>query len=132
MDKTAMSRSDAILFSKRWLPAWTGNHPELLASFYSLDAYYWDGSIKDGLHGREAILGYFRKLLRQNPDWIWTQIDAVPMEGGFLNKWHATIPVGSKIIECVGVCTVEMKGGLISRNETYFDKSEWIQAYYKT
>jgi len=29
------------------------------------------------------------------------------MEGGFLNKWLAKIPVGEKIIECVGLCFVQ-------------------------
>jgi len=65
---------------------------------------------------------YFQKLLGQNPNWVWTQIEAIPMEGGFLNKWLARIPVGDKVIDCVGVCLVQFdERGKIRRNEVYFD-----------
>jgi hypothetical protein len=33
----AFSAEEARHFTERWLPAWTGNNPELLASFYSED-----------------------------------------------------------------------------------------------
>ena len=71
-------------------------------------------------------------LLGQNPDWIWTQIEPIPMEDGFLNKWLAKIPVGEKIIECIGVCFVQFDNqGKINRNEVYFDRSELISEIYK-
>jgi hypothetical protein len=31
---------EAKRFAEKWLPAWTGNDPEWLASFYSEDAFY--------------------------------------------------------------------------------------------
>jgi hypothetical protein len=31
----------------------------------------------------------------------WTQLEAIPMEDGFLNKWHAKIPGGPKIVELI-------------------------------
>ena len=37
-------------------------------------------------------------------------------------------PVGDRVITCRGVCTVQMTGGLIYRNETYFDTLHLITA----
>ena len=51
------------------------------------------------------------------------------MEGGFLNKWLARIPVGSEMLEVVGVCLVQFdEEGKISRNEVYFDRSRLVEA----
>jgi ketosteroid isomerase-like protein len=97
-----MRKEDAEEFASRWLPAWTGNEPEKLASYYSDDCIYLDAGIPNGVKGKAELIGYFRKLLAQNPDWVWSQIEAIPMEGGFLNKWLAKIPVGEKILECIG------------------------------
>ena len=114
-------------FAACWLPAWTGNRPELLASFYSDDAFYSDPAIPEGVKGKAALLGHFRKLLGHNPDWIWSQLEPIPMEDGFLNKWLAKIPVGSKTLEITGVCLVQFdQAGLIRRNEVYFDRSDLL------
>jgi len=119
-----MTSEQAREFASRWLPAWTGNEPEKLAEFYSDDALYLDPAVPRGIRGKQDLLAYFRKLLAQNPDWVWTQIEGIPMEGGFLNKWHARIPIGESVIECVGVCFVQFDGqGRIRRNEVYFDRT---------
>jgi len=71
-------------------------------------------------------------LLAQNPDWVWSQIEAIPMEGGFLNKWLAKIPVGEKTIECIGVCFLQFdEQGKIKRNEVYFDRTELASEIYR-
>jgi len=127
-----MNKQEAKEFASKWLPAWTGNKPEKLAGFYSDDCFYLDPAIPSGVNGKKELLTYFKKLLSQNPDWLWTQIEPIPMEGGFLNKWLAEIPVGKKVIECVGVCFVQFdKEGKIKRNEVYFDRSELISEIYK-
>ncbi len=127
-----MNKEEAKQFASKWLPAWTGNNPEALADYYSDDCFYLDAGIPDGARGKTELIRYFRKLLSQNPDWIWTQIEAIPMEDGFLNKWSAKIPVGEKIIECVGVCFVQFDAkGKIRRNEVYFDRTELIAEIYK-
>lgn len=119
-----MTQEQAREFASRWLPAWTGNEPEKLAAFYSDDALYLDPAVPGGIRGKEKLLAYFRKLLAQNPGWVWTQIEGIPMEDGFLNKWHARIPIGERVIECVGVCFVQFDGrGKIRRNEVYFDRT---------
>lgn len=122
-----MNKEEAKEFASEWLPAWTGNQPEKLASFYSADCFYLDPAIPNGVNGKAELLEYFTMLLGQNPNWIWTQIEPIPMEGGFLNKWLAQVPVGEKVIECVGVCFVQFNNqGKIKRNEVYFDRSELL------
>lgn len=122
-----LSAAEARDFARRWLPAWTGNNPELLASFYSDDTFYLDPAVPQGIRGKAALLAYFRKLLAYNPRWVWSQVEGIPMENGFLNKWLAQIPVRDKTIEITGVCTVQLDGaGKIKRNEVYFDRSELL------
>ncbi len=119
-----MTAEQAREFASQWLPAWTGNDPEKLAGFYSENAFYLDPGIPEGVRGKKKLLEYFSKLLAQNPEWVWTQIEGIPMQDGFLNKWHATIPVGEKNLEFVGVCFVQLDDkGLICRNEVYFDRT---------
>jgi len=113
-------------FASLWLPAWTGNDPELLASFYTQDVFYLDPVLPDGIQGQQALLAYFRRLLAKNPAWVWTQRQAIPMEGGFVNLWHAVIPVGDTKIHCDGVCLVFMRGDRIHRNEVYFDRTTLV------
>jgi hypothetical protein len=115
-------------FAERWLPAWTGNRPELLASFYTDDAFYADPAIPRGVRGREALLAYFRKLLGRNPDWVWTHSGSTPLADGFLNRWHAVVPVGAGRVELDGVCTVQLRGDRIYANEVFFDRSPLLAA----
>ncbi|MDO9264528.1 MAG: nuclear transport factor 2 family protein [Desulfosalsimonadaceae bacterium] len=127
-----MTKEEARIFASKWLPAWTGNKPEELADYYSDDCFYMDAGIPGGANGKSELIAYFRKLLARNPDWVWTQLEAIPMEGGFLNKWLAQIPVGEKIIECIGVCFLQFDGqGKIKRNEVYFDRTELVAETYR-
>lgn len=119
---------EAREFAEKWLPAWSGNRPEQLASFYSADAVYSDPGIPAGVSGQEALLAYFKKLLARNPDWVWTHTGSSPLQDGFLNKWHASIPVGAVTVEVGGVCSVQLRDGLIYANHVYFDRSELLQA----
>src|SRR5205085_6206348 len=98
-----LTAGEARSFAEQWLPAWTGNDPERLASFYSDDVFYLDPAIPRGVRGKAALTRYFRKLLAYNPEWVWTHVDGIPLEDGFLNKWRATIPVGSRRLEVDGV-----------------------------
>jgi hypothetical protein len=123
-----MDAAEARAFAERWLPAWSGNRPELLASFYADDAFYSDPAIPAGVRGRETLLAYFRKLLARNPSWVWTHRGSLPLEGGFLNLWHASVPVGERVLELDGVCTVQLRGGRIASNQVFFDRSEWLGA----
>lgn len=122
-----LGKDEARQFALSWLPAWTGNDPERLVSFYADDAYYLDPGVPDGINGKPALLAYFSRLLAYNPHWVWTQVEGIPMEDGFLNKWHATIPVGDKSLSITGVCLVQLDAqGKIRRNEVYFDRSNLL------
>ena len=109
------TREEALKFAGQWLPAWTGNEPERLADYYTQDAFYSDPAIPEGVQGRKALVAYFTKLLARFPDWVWTCREAVPMEGGFCNLWHARIPVGNQTLEIDGVCLVFLEDGRIRR-----------------
>ena len=128
MEYHGLSADEARTFADRWLPAWTGNRPALLVSFYTDDAFYSDPSVPDGLRGRDALFAYFTSLLRHFPDWVWTQRGSLPLTDGFLNAWHASIPVGNRVVEIDGVCTVQMRAGRIFSNEVFFDRSELLAA----
>ncbi len=128
MQFDGMDVDAARAFAERWLPAWTGNRPEHLASFYALDAVYSDPAVRTGVQGRAAISGYFAKLLSRNPAWIWTHRGSIPMQDGFLNLWHASIPVGDRVVEADGACTVQLREGLIYANHVFFDRSELLGA----
>lgn len=125
-----MPPDDASRFAERWLPAWTGGDADRLIAFYAPDAFYRDPYVTDGLTGTAAIKQYFARLLARNPDWVWTQTAAVPLESGFLNFWHARIPTGGSVAHCDGVCTVVLDDdGLIRRNEVFFDPTPLIQPH---
>jgi hypothetical protein len=115
-------------FAGPWLRAWTGNNPEGLASFYTEDAFYSDPAIPHGVRGRGALLAYFRALLGHNPRWVWTHRGSIPLERGFLNRWHASIPVGDRKVDAEGICIVQIREGLIFRNEVYFDRAGLLSA----
>ncbi len=108
-------------FLSTWLASWTGNQPEKLVDFYAADAYYQDPARPQGLRGRDEMLHYFRKLLAANPAWVWKPVEIMPTAAGCCLKWTATIPVGAKTVELVGLDIVEITGDKISRNEVYFD-----------
>jgi hypothetical protein len=131
MEFRGLTADEARAFAEKWLPAWTGNRPELLASFYTDDVFYSDPAIPDGVRGRDALVAYFRRLLGHNPRWVWTHRGAIPMADGFLNEWHASIPVGERTLEVDGVCTVQMRDGKIYSNEVFFDRSALLAAIEK-
>ena len=124
---TSYTSAEARRFAEEWLPAWSGNRPEFLASFYSDDAFYLDPGVPAGVSGKPDLLVHFKRLLAYNPNWVWSQIEAIPMEDGFLNKWRARIPVGTRQLDIVGVCLVQLNAERrIRRNEVFFDRSELL------
>jgi len=125
---SAFDATEAREFTERWLPAWSGNRPEHLVSFYAEDVFYCDPAITAGVRGRAALLAYFRRLLARNPAWVWTHRGSMPLADGFVNRWHASIPAAATTVEVDGVCTVQVRDGLIYRNEVYFDRTALLQA----
>lgn len=128
MQFSGLEAEAAKAFAERWLPAWTGNDPHGLAAFYAEDVFYSDPAVPSGIQGRRALIAYFTKLLEQNPNWVWTHSGSIPIADGFLNFWHARIPVGERIVEADGVCTVQLREGLIYRNQVFFDRTHLLDA----
>lgn len=127
-----MTNEEAREFTNRWLPTWTGNKPDELIAFYADDAFFLDPGRPQGIKGKDQLLAYFTKVLSNNPTWAWTQVEPIPIEDGFLNKLQARIPVGDKIVECVGLCFLQFnEQGKIKRNEIYFDRTELIREINK-
>ena len=126
-----MEREEALDFCARWLPAWEGNRPDVLIQFYSDSALYIDPANEEGLKGRERILAYFKRLLARNPNWKWTPVEVFPTDLGFVAKWKATIPIGSEFITEYGMDILEIERGKITRNEVYFDRSNFLEALRK-
>jgi hypothetical protein len=123
-----MSEEAYILeFCRKWLPAWTGNEPDKLLSFYSEHAIYVDPANPKGIRGQNQLRDYFSKLLAANPNWVWEAVEVFPTLRGFTLKWRAIIPVGKKKIVEHGMDIVEVDDGKITRNEVYFDRSRWLE-----
>jgi len=123
-----MDEREAWELCERWLPLWTGNRPERLIEVYAEDAFYRDPARPEGLRGREALLKYFRKLLAANPAWVWTADAVFPIAGGFALRWKARIPVRAVVVEETGLDLVLVEGGLVTRNEVYFDRATLLAA----
>jgi hypothetical protein len=127
-----MTQTEAKEFATRWLLAWTGNRPIELAAFYADDAFFLDPGRPLGIAGKEQLFAYFTKVTGNNPTWVWTLVEAIPIEEGFLGKLAACIPVGDKNVECVGLCFLQFNAeGKIKRNEIYFDRTELIREINK-
>ena len=61
-------------------------------------------------------------------EWVWAHRGSIPMQDGFLNLWHASIPVGERTVQAEGVCTVQLRDGLIYANHVFFDRSALLEA----
>ena len=67
-----------------------------------------------------------RQAVGRFPDWVWTHRGSTPLKDGFLNRWHASVPIGNEVVEVDGVCTVQLRDGLIYANEVFFDRSDML------
>ena len=123
-----MNSQELDEFCHRWLNAWTGNRPGELIQFYSADAYYRDPARREGVRGEKPLLEYFTKLLRKNPNWIWTAKEVIPTAKGLVLKWVATIPTPASSITIEGLDILELRGDKITRNEVYFDRSVLLKS----
>ena len=131
MKENKMELEKAKEFCERWLPAWTGNKPDLLISFYSDDAFYSDPFISQGLKGKDKILEYLRKFISFYPDWKYEYVEIFPTENGFTLKWKVSLPINNETVVDYGVDIVEISNGKITRNEVYFDTVRLLKAIKK-
>jgi hypothetical protein len=124
----ALTAEDALSFCKLWLPARTGNDPARLASFYTEDLSYSDPSIRRGVTGKKEFFRDLEKLLRNNPNWVWSHAAAIPLQDGFLNKWRMSAPVrpggpiagiGKKFDRIRGTAKLPMQKSTLSGPKTW-------------
>lgn len=117
-------------FIHTWAKSWTSscreNPEELLLSFYTEDCFYADPRARAGIIGKENLRTYFKKLLLHNPEWIWEMEEIIPTAKGCVVRWKATLPVKNEQVIEKGLDIIEIENGLISRNEAFFDRYEWI------
>ncbi len=123
-----MHEIEALKFCENWLAAWTGNQPEKLLDFYAKHAFYRDPAKPEGIKGHDQMLPYFQKLLERNPEWVWTALKVFSTKDGFILKWKAEIPVGSRMLVEEGMDVVEVMFDKIVHNEVYFDRANWLEA----
>jgi hypothetical protein len=115
-------------FCNQWLPAWTGNKPELLISFYSDDAFYSDPFIPKGLKGKEKILAYLKNFISFYPNWKYEHVEIFPTENGFTLKWKVSLPFNNATVIDYGLDIVEISNDKIIRNEVYFDTARLLKS----
>jgi 2-hydroxychromene-2-carboxylate isomerase len=120
--ESGLDAEQAAEFASRWLPAWSGNEPERLLAFYAEDAFYADPEVPHGVSGAD-LRDHLRKLLAANPSWEWLHQGSIPMRDGFVNRWLASWPLRGRTVELRGICLVQLRDGLIYRNEVFFDRA---------
>ncbi|MCC6276585.1 MAG: nuclear transport factor 2 family protein [Oligoflexia bacterium] len=108
-------------FCGKWLKSWSGNRPDHLIEFYSDNIFYLDPAKPQGIHGKDALFRYFKKLLAIYPNWKWSLVELFPNEKGFVLKWEAQLSAESESKKFYGVDIVEIHNQKITRNEVYFD-----------
>jgi len=123
-----MNSNEALAFCNRWLPCWTGNRPDVLVDCYAPEVFYRDPANPGGIRGKEALRAYLVRLLAVYPDWVWECEEVFPVDGGFVLKWRATIPVAGEIVQETGMDLVLIDNGLVVRNEVYFDRTALLAA----
>lgn len=114
-----------------WLASWNGNRPTELLSFYAEACVYSDPAKPQGVQGKEALARYLRKLCAAYPEMDWRREALWPLAGehGYVVQYTAHIGVGPRTVIERGMDLVLLDAhGLITRNDVYFDRVEWLAA----
>src|SRR5262245_5911922 len=121
-----MTTTDYEQITRRVLLAWNTHDIDRLVACYTADLVYRDPNTRGEVHGTDAFRRYLTKLFAS---WRmhWTPRRILPLAGadGVMALWQATLrPVGSdRAIEVEGADLVVIEGGLVKRNEVYFDRA---------
>lgn len=116
--------NEQTAFIDAWLTAWSNGDAAKLLAFYHPEARYRDPACPKGLNGHEALGEYFAKLLAAYPDWRWTRQELFPAQAGLTLRWRLDWAESWRPVT-MGLDWLELKDGLISRHEVYFDASHW-------
>jgi hypothetical protein len=120
-------------FCDAWFDAWSGDRPDLLASFYAEDCRYVDPARPRGIQGRAELRRYFGRLLAANPAWSWRRERLDPVDGGFSVTYHARILLpDDETLDLKGMDLVLLRGREITVNEVHFDMAAWLHRLGRT
>lgn len=123
-----VEKAELEAFCDAWFEAWSGDRPDLLASFYAEDCRYVDPARPQGIQGREDLRRYFARLLAANPAWTWRRERLDPVDGGFTVTYRAAIPLPhGETLDLKGMDLVLLRGGEIVLNEVHFDMALWLR-----
>ena len=121
-----MTPAELTATAERFLGAWNTQDVEAVVACYTADLVYRDPNTRGAVTGADAMRRYLRKLFGA---WTmhWSLREGLPLAGGdgAAVLWHATFrrSDGTRTVEADGMDLVVMRGGLIARNEVYFDRA---------
>jgi ketosteroid isomerase-like protein len=124
-----MTTTEYERITRHVLDAWNSHDVERLVACYTPDLVYRDPGTRGEVRGADAFRRYLTKLFAS---WRmhWTPRQVFPLAGsdGVAALWRATLtPVGGDTtVEVEGVDLVVLEGGLVKRNEVYFDRGMLI------
>ncbi len=112
--------------AEQFLAAWNTQDVEAVVGCYTEDLTYVDPNTRGAIRGRDAMRRYLKKLFA-NWKMTWTLREAHPLQGrkGAAVLWHAKLQRHDQgsTVEIDGMDFVEMRDGLVERNEVHFDRS---------
>lgn len=121
-----MNKQQMIELANKFLGAWNVQDVEQVLACYTPDVLYRDPNTRGQVSGAEALRRYLNKLFNAW-EMHWSLRELYPLAGtdGGAILWHATLNKagGAKTVEVDGMDLVLLEGGLIKRNDVYFDRA---------
>jgi ketosteroid isomerase-like protein len=112
--------------ARRVLDAWNTHDVDAVLACYATDLVYRDPGTRGDVRGADAFRHYLARLFGAwRMHWSAREIFALAGTDGTAVLWSASLtPVGGNgTIAVEGMDLVLLKGGLIARNEVYFDRA---------
>jgi steroid delta-isomerase-like uncharacterized protein len=124
-------------FAQRYADAWESRDPDRLAGLCTEDVVWSDPALREPLHGRDGVRRFVTESFRMAPD--FTVVKTGPphinpeepkvllpyrMSGTMTGPWEFLdmAPTGRRF-EIDGIDSWELRDGLISRYETFWDSA---------
>jgi len=125
-----MTQETALRLSTTVLEAWNRHDVDAVIACYTPDCVYLDPTTRGPVVGHDALRRYLTRLFEK---WRmhWSMREYFPFgeddSGAFL--WHASLTpaAGGKTAEIDGMDLALVRGGLLYRNEVYFDRMALFQ-----
>lgn len=108
------------------LAAWNSQDVERLVACYTADTEYRDPNTRGPVRGAAALRRYLTKLFAQwRMHWTMREAHLFDDQQGCAVLWRATLrrATGGAAVEIDGVDYVEVRDGLVARNDIYFDRA---------